>query len=72
MPLTFEGRGCGVLCHCLDRQDAPVGAGDEFGRHGESIAVPPGVSAPPVSKFSHVRYQLAGAPPALWLRAQGE
>lgn len=45
MPLTFEGRGCGVVCPCLDRQDAPVGVGDEFGRHGESIAVPPGVSA---------------------------
>lgn len=51
MPLKFEGRGRGVLCHCLDRQDAPVGVGDEFGRHGESIAVPPGVSAPPVSKI---------------------
>ncbi|MES0068068.1 hypothetical protein NKJ73_19895 [Mesorhizobium sp. M0074] len=37
-----------------------------------ALAVPPAVSAPPVSKFSHVRYQLAGARPALWLRAPGE
>lgn len=71
MPLTFEGRGCAVLCHCLDRQDAPVGVGYEFGRHGESIGGPAWGQRAGV-EFSDVRYQLAGARPALWLRAPGE